>query len=74
MVISWVDMTGVVHSWVYYLVAAAFLLLVGIMSSSGKRFGVAGVFAKASSALHLAKVQTVVLCVQAIVAMLYCYA
>lgn len=38
--------------------AATFLLLAGMTSNSGSRFGVAGVFATASSALHLAKAQT----------------
>lgn len=44
------------HSLVYDIVAAVFLLLPG--SDSGLRFGVAGVFATASSALHVAKAQT----------------
>ncbi len=53
-------MTRVVdgHSWVYCSVAAAFLCHSGMTSNNGSRSGVAGVFATASSPLHLAKVQT----------------
>ncbi len=57
-IMSWICMTTLVHSnsWVYSIVA--FLLLASMTRNSGSRFGVAGVFATASSALHLSKAQT----------------